>query len=92
MKMVSGFRISKSKLMSYQPKVSNIFNHWEDIVGAEIAKKARPDKLVRKILYISVTTSTWANELSLMSEKLKEKINSFAGENVVKSIRFKVNL
>jgi len=73
-------------------KVSNIFNHWEDIVGPGIAKRSRPNKLVRKTLYVSVTTSTWANELSLMSEQLIEKINSFTGEDVVKTIRFKTDL
>ena len=73
-------------------KVSNIFNHWEEIVGPGIAKKSNPDRLIRKTLYVSVTTSTWANELSLMSEKLMEKINSFTGEDVVKTIRFKADL
>ena len=73
-------------------RVSNIFNHWEDIVGTGIAKKTKPQKLVRNTLYVSVTTSTWANELSLMSEKLIEKINSFIGEDVVKTIRFKADL
>ncbi|MFC2159855.1 DUF721 domain-containing protein [Actinomycetota bacterium] len=73
-------------------RVSNIFNHWEDIMGPAIAKKSKPQKLVRKTLYVSVTTSTWANELSLMSEKLIEKINSFTGEDIVKTIRFKADL
>ncbi len=73
-------------------KTSGIFNHWEEIVGEEIAKRSRPKKLVRRILYISVTTSTWANELSLMSEKLIEKINSFVGEDIVGKLRFKANL
>jgi predicted nucleic acid-binding Zn ribbon protein len=72
--------------------VSNIFNHWEDIVGSGIAKRSRPERLTRTTLYVSVTTSTWANELSLMSDKLIEKINSFTGENVVKTIRFKADL
>ena len=72
--------------------VSNIFNHWEDIVGPGIAKRTRPSKLARKTLYVSVTTSTWANELSLMSEQLMGKINSFTGEDVVKTIRFKADL
>ena len=73
-------------------RVSNIFNHWEDIVGSGISKKSKPQKLIRKTLYVSVTTSTWANELSLMSEKLIEKINSFIGEDIVKTIRFKADL
>ena len=73
-------------------KTSGIFNHWEEIVGKEIAKRSRPDKLVRKILYISVSTSIWANELSLMSEKLIKKINSFADEEIVGALRFKADL
>ncbi|HEY4696135.1 MAG TPA: DUF721 domain-containing protein [Candidatus Hydromicrobium sp.] len=72
--------------------ISNIFNRWEEIVGAEIYKKTKPERITRGILYISVTTSTWANELSLMSGQLIKKINSFIGEEVVKSIRFKQNL
>jgi len=88
---IIGSVVDKMEL-SKKLKISNIFNHWEDIVGLEIAKKSKPKKLVNKTLYVSVTTSTWANELSLMSEKLKEKINSFTGEDVVKTIRFKADL
>ena len=73
-------------------RTSNIFNHWEDIVGPGISKKSKPERLIRNTLYVSVTTSTWANELSLMSDKLIEKINSFTGEDIVKTIRFKADL
>lgn len=73
-------------------EISNIFNHWGDIVGSEINKKSRPDKLARGILFVSVINFTWANELSLMSDQLKKKINSYIGRKVVKSIRFKPNL
>jgi len=78
--------------MGKRLKKSNIFNHWEDIAGREIAKRARPRKLANMTLYISVTSSTWANELSLMSEELVKKINSFAGEEIVKTVRFKADL
>jgi len=72
--------------------VSNIFNHWEEIVGTEISRKAKPKKINRNTLFISVTNSTWANELSLMSNQLINKINLFIGEEVVKNIKFKQNL
>jgi predicted nucleic acid-binding Zn ribbon protein len=88
---IIGSVVDKMEL-SRKLKVSNIFNHWEDIVGSGIAERSKPQKLVRKTLYVSVTTSTWASELSLMSEKLMKKINSFIGEDAVKSIRFKVDL
>ena len=70
-------------------KKFNIFNHWSDIVGSEIGNKTKPEKLLRQTLYISVTSSTWANELSLMSGQLIKKINDFVGETVVKELRFK---
>ena len=71
---------------------SSIFNHWPEIVGGEIAKKSRPRKLADMTLHVSVTSSTWANELSLMSEDLIDKINAFAGQEVVKKIRFRADL
>jgi len=70
-------------------KKFNIFNHWSDIVGSDIGNKATPQKLLRQTLYISVTSSTWANELNLMSGQLIKKINDFVGEAVVKDLRFK---
>ena len=70
-------------------KKFNIFNHWPDIVGSDIGNKTKPEKLLRQTLYISVTSSTWANELSLMSGQLIKKINDFVGETVVKELRFK---
>jgi predicted nucleic acid-binding Zn ribbon protein len=68
----------------------NIFNHWSDIVGIEIGKKTKPEKLYKGLLYISVANSTWANELSLMTEQLIKKINTYIGEPLVKGIRFKL--
>jgi len=68
---------------------SKLFNHWQEIVGGEISKKASPEKLSKGLLFVSVTTSTWANELSLMSGKLINKINSYIGREIVKEIRFK---
>ncbi|MDD3818928.1 MAG: DUF721 domain-containing protein [Actinomycetota bacterium] len=78
--------------MDSKLNVTNIFSHWEEIVGTEISKKARPVKLVRNTLYISVASSTWANELRMMSGQLIDRINLFVGEDVVKSIKFRQNL
>ncbi|MCJ7665664.1 MAG: DUF721 domain-containing protein [Actinobacteria bacterium] len=88
---IIGSVVDKMEL-SKKLRTSNIFNHWEDIVGSGISKRSKPERLIRNTLYVSVTNSTWANELSLMSEKLIEKINSFTGEDIVKTIRFKADL
>ncbi len=72
--------------------ISNIFNHWEEIVGTQICRKAKPERISRNTLYVSVASSTWANELSMMSSQLISEINSFIGEEVVKRIKFRQNL
>ncbi len=84
--------VVKRSNMRQRLNISNIFNHWEEIVGTEIYKKTKPERITGGTLYLSVSTSIWANELSLMSDKLIEKINSFIGEEVVKNIRFRQNL
>ncbi len=78
--------------LGHKLKLSLIFNHWENIVGAQISKKAKPRTLREGILFVSVANSTWANELDLMSGQLVERINSYLGKNLVKGIRFKADL
>jgi predicted nucleic acid-binding Zn ribbon protein len=76
----------KSKLNS-----SKIFNYWEEIVGKEIAKNSKPEKLKNKILYISTSNPIWATELSLLSQELIKKINEFLKEEAVTSLKVKPN-
>lgn len=75
----------ESKIKKYR-----IFNHWDEIVGKQIGDKTSPEKFVKDCLYINVENPTWSNELSLMSQQLINKINSFLKENIVKEIRFKI--
>lgn len=71
-------------------KKFSVFNHWEEIVGREISKKAKPQKIFKGILYISVSGPSWANELSMMSEQLIEKINNHIGDEIINKLRFKI--
>lgn len=81
--------VSDSEMASKLQKYS-IFNHWEEIVGEGIDRRTKPEKISRDILYISVTNSTWANELSMMSGQLLQKINNYIGSDAIKELRFKV--
>lgn len=73
-------------------KTSKIFSHWKEIVGDEISKRTKPERISRNTLYVSVASSTWANELNMISARLIERINSFVGEDAVKRIKFRQNL
>jgi predicted nucleic acid-binding Zn ribbon protein len=69
-----------------------IFNYWVEIVGAEIAKNAKPKKLKDKVLYVSTVNPIWAGELNLMSQDIISKINEYLKEEVVSTIRIKSDL
>ena len=68
-----------------------VFNAWSDVVGAQVAARARPVRLVRGHLVVSAASSAWACELQLWSGALVEKLNAAAGERVVGRVSFRVD-
>jgi hypothetical protein len=64
------------------------FRDWEAAVGTRIAARARPIKLERGVLLVRAASSTWAQELALLSEAI---ITQLRGRNIaVDSLRFRV--
>jgi hypothetical protein len=61
---------------------------WRAAVGPRIADRARPIVLERGVLAVKVTTSVWANELSMLAPQLIAKLAEAGFE--VKSLRFRV--
>jgi predicted nucleic acid-binding Zn ribbon protein len=57
-------------------KEGEVLAEWPDIVGEAVAKHAVAVAIEARILFIKVDDSTWRNELSLMSEEIKDRINS----------------
>lgn len=83
---VSELNLEK-KLNSYK-----LFNHWEEIVGKEIARNSKPKRLKDKVLLISTVNPIWASELSLMSQDIINKINSYLNEDIVCKLRVRSDL
>ena len=69
-----------------------LFNYWTSIVGADISANAKPRLLRDKVLYISVSNPIWSTELSMMSQEIISKINTFLNDEVVKELRIKPDL
>ena len=61
---------------------------WRSIVGPRIAERSKPLKLEQGELRLMVSSSAWAQELSLLQEDLIERLKG-AGFSVSK-IRFQV--
>jgi hypothetical protein len=61
---------------------------WKDAVGPKIAARAFPSELSRGLLTVRVASSSWASELSFLSEAILERLRA-CGLHVQK-MRFQV--
>jgi hypothetical protein len=62
---------------------------WQRAVGARLAQKTLPERLSDGLLTVRVPSSAWAQELSLLSEVVAERLRA-AGHGVQR-LRFQVH-
>ena len=67
----------------------NVLTSWETIVGEQIAKVAKPQRIDNRILLVTVASAPWRAELSMRRREIIEKINAAVGKRVVQDIRFR---
>ncbi len=61
---------------------------WPEIVGENIAKIARAERVNEGILYVKVSSTTWRTELLFQKREILQRIETRIGRNVIKDIRF----
>jgi predicted nucleic acid-binding Zn ribbon protein len=66
-----------------------IINSWEEIVGKAISSRTSKIFIKDHILYVHLSSSVVRNELLMLREALKEKLNARAGSEVIKDIVFR---
>lgn len=67
------------------------FPQWPEVVGAELAKVTRPQKISNsRLLVILVPDSTWAQELSLRKNELLDLIRKANFGKSIDDLRFVV--
>ena len=65
---------------------------WPTVVGEEVARHTRSFALRDDHeLVVHVDGAAWANQLSLMADDIRLRLNAHLGENAVKSLRFTVS-
>ena len=67
----------------------NLINSWEETVGKAIASRTSKLYIRDHILYVHLTSSVVRNELLMLREVLKEKLNEKAGAEVIRDIILK---
>jgi predicted nucleic acid-binding Zn ribbon protein len=65
------------------------FPRWEEIVGAEIASVAIPERISRgNVLIVRVLDAAWSQELSMQKQELLAKLQAVDIGAVVDDLRF----
>jgi hypothetical protein len=63
-----------------------IINSWEEIVGKAISSRTTRIYIKDHVLYVHLNSSVVRNELLMLREVLREKLNGKAGSEVIKDI------
>ncbi len=77
--------------MNLEGKLNEIglINSWEETVGKAIASRTSKIYIKDHILYVHLNSSVVRNELLMLRQALKEKLNEKAGTEVIKDIVLK---
>ena len=68
---------------------AEIWRIWPDVVGAALACRARPVRIINGTLTVAVSSAPWMQELRFMTAMMKEKLNICLGAEVVREIVLK---
>lgn len=63
-----------------------VINSWEEIVGRAISSRTSKIYIKDHVLYIHLSSSVVRNELMMLRESLRDKLNEKAGTEVVRDI------
>lgn len=68
---------------------AEIWRVWPDVVGAVVAVRAQPLRIINGTLTVAVSSAPWMQELRFMTGIMKEKLNERLGAEVVREIVLK---
>lgn len=68
---------------------AEIWRIWPDVVGAALACRARPLRIINGTLTVAVSSAPWMQELRFMTAMMKDKLNACLGGDVVREIVLK---
>ena len=80
--------IEENKL---QPKLSelNIVDSWEEMMGKTVASYTEELRISNGTLFVKVSSPILRNELVMMREQMKKRLNENAGAEVIRQIVFR---
>jgi len=69
-------------------KEHQAINEWSRIVGENVSKVTKAQRVVNGILFVKVKNSSWRNELIYMRQEILIKLDKTVGRGIIKEVRF----
>lgn len=70
--------------------IEELVSKWYDIVGDIISTHSKPEKIYKKILFIVVDHSVYANEIIMMKDNIIQSINSKFPYIMIRDIKIEI--
>jgi len=64
----------------------NLISSWEEVVGKAISSRTSRVYIKDNVLFVHLSSSVARNELMMLKEALREKLNEKSGREVIKDI------
>jgi hypothetical protein len=65
-----------------------VWKFWDEEVGAAIAQRAQPARFRNGILFVTVASHAWMQELQFMKETIREHLNARLPEPLIRDVFF----
>ncbi len=65
---------------------AEIWRIWPEVVGATLACRAQPLRIINGTLTVAVSSAPWMQELRFMTAMMKEKLNARLGAEAIQEI------
>ena len=79
----------KGSTIEQKLKETDAVQSWEELLGKTISGYTKNISIKNKVLTVEITSAIVKNELFMMREEIRKKINERAGEEMIKTIIFK---
>lgn len=79
----------KATRIEQKLKEVDVVQSWEGLLGKTVAHYTRNIYIRNKVLYVDISSAVVKNELFMMREEIKRKINEKEGTEIIRTIIFK---
>ncbi len=78
--------LKASSPLGGQLKQADLWNHWAELAGAELAPHTLPYRIARGDLQVLVESAVWMHKLAYHRWRIVRAVNRLAGEELVGDI------